>query len=194
MDDQAWFNAVAGIAVVVVLVAAGVVIAVAPGGPLPQRTAGPGPSGPTVFRNLTISYAPSAGGFVYDQAALQVPMNVRVVFTITTFDPSAAVLPTVADAKVTGTLGGTMQVIGGSGNVTVEAIPPSEVGHTFSLSDAYYHVSVPVPVTDAAPGGARVAFSVVFPSPGTYVWGCVVLCGAADMHAAGAMYGTLTVS
>ena len=105
MEDQTYFNAISGIAVVAVLVVAAVLFVVAPGGSPPTRTVGPGPSGPTVYRNLTISYDTSIGGFVYDRTVLEVPMNVRVIFAISNLDPSVATLPTVADAVVTGTIG-----------------------------------------------------------------------------------------
>lgn len=194
MDDQTYFNLVAGILVVLVLVTAGVTFAVVPAGTVPARTVGAGQPGPTVYRNITISYDPSTGGFVYSMARLAVPFDVRVIFTITNFDATSASLPTVADANVVGTDGSTMQVINGGGSVSVGGTPSSEVSHTFSMSDGYYALNVPIPRADEPSGPVLVTFSVVFPFPGTFTWGCVVLCGAQDMHASNSMYGTLTVS
>lgn len=194
MRDQTYFNVVAAVAAVLVLVGAGIALVVAPRGAAPARGAGAGHPGPIAYRNLTISYDPSAGGFAYGQAALEIPLNVRVIFTITSLDSASATLPTPADSDVVGTDGGGMQIVNENGSVFVANIPPREVSHTFSLSDAFYHLNVPVPATDGAGVRAVVSFSATFAAPGTYAWGCVVLCGEADMHLQGLMYGTLTVS
>ena len=194
MDDQTYFNLVAGVSVVLVLVTAGVAFAVAPAGSVPTRALGAGQPGPTVYRNITITYDPTAGAFVYNLAQLAVPLNVRVVFTITNFDSTSAVLPTAGDANVMGTEGNAMQVFNGGGSVSVGGIPSGEVSHTFSLSNAYYTLNAPIPRAEGPASPVAVTFSQVFPFPGTFTWGCVVLCGAQDMHASSYMYGTLTVS
>lgn len=194
MRDQDWFNIVAAVTVVLVLVAGGLAFAMAPGAPVTTGRSGAGSQGPTVYRNLTISYDPAAGGFAYDEIALGIPLNVRAIFTLTSLDSVSAKLPTMADAEVVGTDGGGIQIINEKGSVFVTSIPASEVSHTFSLSNGFYHLNVPVPATDRAGAGAVVSFSAIFTMPGTYVWGCVVLCGEADMHFPGLMYGTLTVS
>lgn len=194
MRDQAYFNVVAAVAAVLVLLAAGIALVVAPAGTVPAGVPGPGYPGPTVYRNLTISYDPSAAGFAYGGVALEVPLNVRVIFSITNLDSTSATLPTLADAEVVGTDGGGMQIVNEKGSSFVTSIPSREVSHTFSLSDAYYHLNVPVPATDGAEVRSVVSFYAIFAVPGTYAWGCVVLCGEADMHLPGLMYGTLTVS
>lgn len=191
MKDQEWFNTVAGIVVVLVVVGGAAALLAAPTG---SGTSQPnaGTSIPTAYRNLTISYVPSEGGFDYSSLELSVPLHVRVVFTITNFDPSTAALPTASDAQVSGTYDGAMSYSVGGTSAVLGQLPAGEVSHTFSMSNAFYHLNVPVP---AAPTGAtpvRVVFSVVFDTPGTFTWGCVALCDPAAMDAA--MWGHLTVA
>jgi len=146
---------------------------------------------PTVYRNLTISYDPSYGDYVYTPTQLTVPADVVVVFTIVNYDPMAAALPSPSYAVVSGTMNGRMMVSYGTNETSVGALPPTDVSHTFTMSGPYYQVNIPVP--PAAPGGspARVTFSMVFHFPGAYFpWGCDAFCGGPMMAR---MYGSLAV-
>lgn len=193
MRDQSWFDSVAGAAAVVVVVVGVVVLAIAPPAAAPTRTTSAGTPGPTAYRTLSISYNPSTGGYGYGAAQLSVPQGVRVVFTITNYDPSNAALPDRVDAHVTGTLDGAMTVSTAAGSVTTNGLPPGEVSHTFSMSNGFYHVNIPIPAA-AGPGApSQVTFALFFVFTGTYSWGCVVLCGGADMIAPDTMSGSLTV-
>ncbi len=140
-----------------------------------------------VYRNLTIGLD-SSGDFVFNQLNLAVPQGAKVVFTITNFDTSIAELPLLADAQVSGTLGNTAVVSGGGASSTITALPVGSVGHTFSLSNAYYHLNVPIPA--ALSVAAKVTFEATFTQPGTFTWGCVVLCGTMVPEG---MFGSLTV-
>lgn len=189
MNDQDWFNAVAVGLVAAVVVGGTFALLLAPSSaaPTPGRSA----STPTVYRNLTVAYQSTEAQFDYTTLDLSVPLHTRVVFTITNFDPTTAALPNASAAQVSGTWDGTMTYTDGGVSAALSQLPPGDVSHTFTLSNAFYHVNVPVP---PSPGGAapvRVVFSVVFNTPGTFTWGCVVLCGEGAM--ANAMWGHLTV-
>ena len=146
------------------------------------------PATPTVYRNLTISFAPSVGGFSYAPTELEVPAHVAVVFTITNYDPSVATLPTPSDAQVRGTTNGAMVVTEGGVATTLTALPIDQIAHTFTISDSYYQANVPILAAENGP--VQVSFTMVFDFPGAFAWGCVVLC---DGGMPGTMYGSLTV-
>lgn len=155
---------------------------------------GPTNSGPTVYRTLTIALDARSGGFVYTAATLNVPLHTRVVFTITNFDPSAAMLPSRSNAMVKGTDGGLMMIDHMAGRTAVSQLAAPDVSHTFSMSNGFYKLNVPVPRADPSGSPAQISFTVVFNVPGTFTWGCVALCGPSDMGASDVMFGTLTVS
>jgi hypothetical protein len=193
MNDQSYFSLVAAAVLGIVLVLGATALLVTPSTPASPPTAGTGVPGPTVYRTLTVTYVPSTGQFSYNVVNLQVPLHTRVVFTIANYDPSMGGLPSSADANVSGTMGGMMQVSSMGAGTTLGSIPYSQVSHTFSMSNAYYHLNVPVPRAPGDGTPATVTFSAVFNDPGTFGWGCVVLCGPSDMSAPDMMFGTLTV-
>ena len=146
---------------------------------------------PTVYRNLTIAYDPAVGDFVYSQTQLTVPADVIVVFTIVNYDSMTASLPTTADAMVTGTMNDQMRVAYDTNATTVGMVPTGDVSHTFTMSDPYYQVNVPIPPAQSNGVPARVSFSIVFHVPGpSFAWGCVAFCGGPVMAG---MYGDLSV-
>jgi hypothetical protein len=194
MQDQSYFNWVAGVAVALVLVVAVVSFVVVPSGAIPTRSAGGAQAGPTVYRNLSISFDPTTGAYSYNVGHIEVPLHTTVVFTITNFDASAAALPSPADANVAGTAGGMMQVTSAAGAVSVAKLPAGDVSHTFSMSDPLYKMNVPIPRASGPASPIVVQFSAVFNYAGTFEWGCVVLCGTQDMGGSDSMYGTLTAS
>ncbi len=193
MNDQAWFNTVAGFMVVLVVVAGAAVLLVLPTG---SGTTAPSPGSPpaipTVYRNLSITYRASAGDYDYNSLQLIVPLHVRVVFTITNFDPSVAVLPSAVDAQLAGTFGGSMTVVDHGTTVTVGGLMANGVSHTFTMSNAAYHVNVPIPPATVGAAPVKATFAVVFDTPGTFTWGCIVLCGAPTMTPG--MFGEITVA
>jgi hypothetical protein len=160
--------------------------------PRSSGSSGGGLSGsPTVYRNLTITYSPMYGDYVYSQTQLTVPANVVVVFTIVNYDPTSSALPSPSYALVSGTMNGREVVSYGTNETSVSGLSTTDVSHTFTMSDPYYQLNVPIP--PAAPGGspARVTFSMVFHFQGPYFsWGCDVYCGGPMMTR---MYGSLAV-
>lgn len=189
MRDQSWTNLVVVVAAVVVVVAVSLLAVVVPGVSIPTRGTGAA-STPTVFENLSIVRG-SSGDYEYNQTQLSVPVNTMVVFTITNYDPSISLLPTPNDAVVTGTQNGTMTVVSAAAQATVGSLPTNDVSHTFTMSDAYYHLNVPVPPALAAGVPTHITFSMIFHFVGTgFAWGCVAYCGGPLMIG---MYGTITV-
>ena len=191
MRDQEWFNTVAGIVVVLVVVGGAAALLAAPTGSGTSRP-NAATSIPTAYRNLTISYVASEGGFDYSSLQLSVPLHVRVVFTITNLDPSTSALPAASDAQVSGTYDGLMSYTAGGTSASLGQLPAGDVSHTFSMSNAFYHLNVPIPAAPTGSTPVRVVFSVLFDTPGTFTWGCVALCGPAAMDVA--MWGHLTVA
>lgn len=193
MDDARWFSVAA--ALVALLVTAGGVAAIAltPASPSPKGPGTPAPMAPTTYRTLVISADPATGAVNYAARNLAVPLHERVVITILNYDPSIAKLPTPADAQVRGTYGGPMAIVTPAGSSSAGQIPANGVSHTFSMSNEYYAINVPIPPSPAAGTPSEVQFAVVFNTPGTFDWGCVVLCLGDGMDGAGPMFGSLTV-
>lgn len=192
MRDQHWFNLTAAIiAAFVLLWGASMVMFPSPTA-TPTATTHPATASPTVYRNLSITLNPRTGDFDFSALQLSVPIGVKVVFTITNFDTSTARLTAPENARVTGTIGSTEALSSGGASLAVGSLSATGVSHTFTLSNAYYHLNAPIPPAAASP--IQVTFSVVFSVPGTYNWGCVIFCGQAEMMAQGGMFGTLTVA
>ena len=193
MDDARWFNLAAGLLAVLVTAAGLTAIAFTPSTSSAAPAPSAGPSAPTTYRTLVIAPDTAAGGVSYSARTLTVPLHERVVFTITNFDPTVATLPTPRDAQVMGTFGGPMTIHEAQGSVVVGQLPAAGVSHTFTMSNAYYAINVPIPPAQDPATPSQVTFTVVFDTPGTYTWGCVVLCLGDGMGAANAMDGSLTV-
>jgi len=194
MQDHSWFTLVAGVAAILVVVTGFVSLALVPGGAVPARMGGIGPTNPTVYRNLTIAYNPSVGDYVYSASELSVPQGEPVIFTITSYDPTPSSLPAAMYDQVIGTSGGQMSIATAAGTVSASSLPLSDVSHTFTVWDGTYHLNVPIPVAGGSAAPVRVTFSVTFHSPGSFNFGCVAYCAGTDMGGPSAMYGTLNVS
>ena len=192
MRDSTWFSLVAGV-VALLIVLVGALAIVYPASGSPQTASRPAAS-PTVYRNLSIALDSSVGAYGYSSTQLAVPAGVAVVFTITNFDPETAILPSPSYANVVGTVGGSMAMTIGGHTATVTSVAPGDVSHTFTLSNGVYHVNVPIPAASENGAPTAVSFTVVFPTQGTFNWGCAVLCGPGQAMVRDAMYGTLTVS
>ena len=188
MRDQSWSNLVAVVAAVVAILAVTSLAVVAPMATPPSVGSIP-PNAPFGYYNLSIVRGPS-GDFVYSQTQLSVPSDVVVIFTITNYDPTSSLLPTPSDAAVAGTQNGTMTVQSPGGVAVVNSVPTNDVSHTFTMSDAYYRLNVPIPPAYSAGQPTQVSFAVDFHFPGTFDWGCVAYCGGPLMVG---MYGTITV-
>ena len=192
MREQRWFNLVAVTVALSVLAVGAIAIAVPASGPTTAATAG-GAGSPTVYRNLSIVYNAASGTYNYNNRDLTVPMNVRVVFTITNYDPSVGVLPTPSSAVVAGTFDGAMMMQRGGSMASMGALPLNGVSHTFSMSSGFYHLNVPIPPAASAAVPSQVSFAVVFHTPGSFAWGCVILCGVPAQGMPDEMFGLVTV-
>jgi len=191
MQDQTWFNGVAIAAVAAVLIlGAGLFMVGGSGSPTPAgaRTA----TLPQVDRTLAISFNAATGSYDFSTTSLQVPLNTKVTFTITNYDRGTAMLAVPWDNHVVGTVGGTEQVTQGASSVTVSALSPEQISHTFTMFNAFYNVSVPIPPAAANGQPAVVTFSLVLTTPGTFAWGCVAYCGT--MNPLEKMAGTMDIA
>ncbi len=127
MKDQYWSNWVLAIVAIVVVVWAGFALTLAtPAGPAPA-TSSTSAQPATIYRNLTIAYDRSTGGLGYSATDFSVPLNVRVVFTITNFDTSVGTLPTAKDAEVTGTQGGFIAMTDHGASHAVTGLPANQI-------------------------------------------------------------------
>ncbi len=193
MRDSSWFNLVAATAAVVIVVI-GVFAMVLPATSSPTASLRGPATNPTVYRNLTIAFDPKDGTFDYSSTALAVPMGATAVFTITNYDPTVAMVPNASYSHVVGTVGGTMTVVANGVSSTLSSVAVSDIAHTFTISSGAYHLNVPIPPASSSNSPTKVTFSVTFNVPGTYTWGCAVLCGPDGSMARDVMYGSLTVS
>lgn len=193
MRDTSWFNLIAG-ATAVLIVAFGAVAMAYPAASVPSAALGGPATNPTVYRNLTITFNPATGTFDYSTNAIAVPTGATVVFTITNYDPSIAMVPNASDARVVGTVGGVMTVHANGQSAVVSSVAVGDIAHTFTISSGAYHLNVPIPPASASDAPTSVTFSVTFNVPGTYTWGCVVLCGPESTMTQDKMYGSLTIS
>lgn len=192
MDDQSWFNRIAiGVAAAVLVL--GVGLALAPGVAVPARAApGPAAAGPTAYLNLTIGYNPSTGADDFSATNLALPAHTRILVTITNFDPQASALLVPWDNRVIGTLGGNELVSAAGQSYWVTSVAANDIGHTFTIHDALYNISVPIPPALSESSPTVVSFALQFNWQETTNWGCVAECGGPGM-AVDRMYGTLTI-
>lgn len=192
MTEQRWFNLVA-VASVVAVLGAGALLFVAPTPSHASAAGAPTAATPTTYRSLSIVYNAAAGSYDYATRDLSVPVGVTVVFTITNFDPSTGTVPTSSASRVTGTLAGATLGSATAGGAHVTAISPGAVSHTFSMSNGFYHLNVPIPPAAGPSQPSVVTFSVVFSTAGTFDWGCVILCGTPMSGMPDQMFGLVTV-
>ncbi len=152
-------------------------------------------AGPTVDRALTIAYDPAKATYSYSTTNLQIPLGSTVRFTITSYDPSpVGSVPDASALQVSGTVGGTITVQEAGSTMVVHDLAPASVAHTFTMSSGYYHLNVPIPAAPSADSPVVVSFTVTFPDPGSFAWGCVLPCGPDDMTEMGTMFGSVLVS
>ena len=184
MKDQDYFNAVAGVVAIAVVVIASVLAVAFPsaGGP----ATGTSTSGQTSYVNLTISINVTTGWPQYSPTNFSAPQG-RVVFTIT--DHDAVANWTGCLCAVKGTVNG-VETINGTPYSTV---PTANVAHTFTIPALGLNV--------LSPGKSVVSFAVAVTNSGTFSWFCMSPCGTGPggftggpMSTPGYMNGTMTVS
>lgn len=145
---------------------------------------------------------PNAPGPAYLPSNFTVPAHSTVKVTVTDFDGATPLTgPLVKYSKVTGTVGGVMQVQPLDPNdpnstkgavKTLNYLNPSLVGHTLTIP----RLGINVPMA----GQARVTFVIKTGKPGVYQWECMDPCGGgsnglgAPMGEEGFMTGTMTVA
>ena len=140
---------------------------------------------------LTVAYNPFTGLDQYFPANFTVPANVPVTIAITNYDNGTNLVP-AEFSKVLGTVGGTETVTTGAAVSTVSSVPADQIAHTFTLITGPYSVNVPIPAAqDQTP--TVVSFTMVFSTPGQFVWHCMAPCDDAAMTTPGFMTGTVTV-
>ncbi len=194
MRDQAFYNAAAAMAALVVVAS---FIAGAYGGHLStpaqssRGTVGPGaPDYVYLSINANPDLAP-AGADQYEPANISVPAHTLLVFVITSYDSGENPVSALY-AQVSGTVGD-VEFLNGS-PIGVGAVPSDQVAHTFSfVSGPYASFNVAIP----AAGGSSpsvVQFSAYFNTTGEFTWNCMAPCDPWSMSQSGFMTGTVTVS
>ena len=159
--------------------------------PTPAATA-PTPAGPTTFVNLTITYDPATGMANYTTPSVSMVAHTLVVVTITNYDTMAGALLVPWDNQVIGTVGDSELVNYGSNPYRVTSLPAHDISHTFTVLDAFYNISVPIPPAVSPLAPVVVTFELTLSQPETTSWGCMCECGNGVMGAR--MYGQLVIS
>ncbi|MGP8071743.1 MAG: hypothetical protein ACLPZM_01240 [Thermoplasmata archaeon] len=192
MNDPRWVN-LATIALVAVLVAGAVasMATIRYSAPASSSTTPAGGVGVTHL-NLTISYNAGVKTYVYAKTDLSIAANTPVVVTITNYDPAANPLFVPWDNRVVGTVGGIEVVNRGDGPSIVTSLPSDGISHTFTVLDAYYNISVPIPPASSASVPSVVTFELVMNQTETTSWACVCQCMPGNMMMG--MYGPLVIT
>ena len=141
-------------------------------------------------------------GPAYVPSSFTVPANSTIKVTVTDFDTATALTGgLVKYSKVTGTVGGTMQVQAINpkapntllGNAhTMSYLAPALVAHTLTIPA----LGINVPMA----GQSRITFTIKTGKAGTYQWLCMDPCGSGSggmgepMGLTGYMAGTMTVA
>jgi hypothetical protein len=183
------------LAVVVVAVAAGVLVLYATGVIAPTHSASPSPIPTTkTYVNLTIVYDPATGIGNYTTPFISMVANTLVVVTITNHDPSASTLFVPWDNHVVGTVGGNMSVNCGNGTRVVNSLPSTKISHTFTVLDAFYNISVPIPTAPSLGVPCSVTFELTMNHSEETIWGCVANCDGPVGMRANDMWGYLLIT
>jgi hypothetical protein len=147
---------------------------------------------PTTYLNLTIAYDPVSMNYVYTHPVVTVVANTLVIVKITNYDPSASPLFLPWYNHVIGTVGGTEVVNSGNGPSTVSSLPSNHISHTFTVSDSYYNISVPIPPARCAAVPSVVTFELSMNYVEATSWAC--MCNCMTGYMAAGMYGPLLVA
>jgi hypothetical protein len=182
------------VAVVAVIVAVGVLVLFALGVIVPTHSPSPTPTPQTrTYVNLTITYDPATMIANYTTPFISIVAHTLVVVTITNYDDSASPLFVPWDNHVVGAVGGNESVNCGNGTYVVRSLPSDKVSHTFTVLDAYYNISAPIPPARGIGVPCVVTFELTMNQSEMTTWGCVANCDNGQM-AAGRMWGLLLVT
>ena len=179
MNDRAYFNTVAALAVLAVLVAGGVGL-VASGSPAAAPT--PAAAHP-YYLNLSIAINATNGWPQYSPANFTVPKG-EIVVTIVDHDMPMSW--SGCGCVVAGTVGNREYV---NGSATGQ-VPSGNVAHTFTVPALHINV--------LSPAQSTVTFTLWLNQTGQFPWMCLDPCGSngytgAPMGVPGYMTGTMTV-
>jgi len=182
------------VSVVVLIVVLAVVVLSVTGYLLPQHS--PPLSStplPRTYVNLTISYDNSTGIANYTTSFITIISHTLAVVSITNYDPTPSPLLVPWDNRVIGTVGGNETVDCGHGATQLSSLPSSGISHTFTVLDAFYNISVPIPPALSGSAPCVVTFELTLNQADLTNWGCVANCDNGLM-AAGRMYGVLLIT
>jgi hypothetical protein len=193
MNDSKWFSFVAVSAAALVL-ALGALMMAFPGASPPARTvASPSTAGPSTILSLTIAYNPSLGAASFSSSTISLAAHTRVMVTITNYDTSVGSVRVPWDNQVVGTTAGSEMVGYGNGAVAVTSLPSNGISHTFTVHDAYYNISIPIPPAQSPSVPSIVTFELTLNWAETTSWACMNDCHD-GMMGVDRMYGPLVVT
>ena len=192
MDRAKRLRVVVLVAVIVVVVVA-VIVLYAVGALVPKTPAAAASPLPRTYLNLTIVYDASTGIANYTIPFISIVAHTLVVVTITNWDPTPSPLFVAWDDHVVGTVGGNETLSCGGAPRVVTSLPGNDISHTWTVLDAYYNISVPIPPAPSATVPCVVSFELTMDQSEMTSWGCVANCDNGQM-AAGRMWGLLLVS
>jgi hypothetical protein len=192
MNDQAWFNRIALIAVVTVIASAGVATYLGQSSAGSPRAA-PAAAGPG---HLYLTYAFNAGNGL-DQvfpANFTVASHVPVFISITNYDNGTNPIP-MMNAQVRGTVGPVNRMMMGSmmGGSTFWSLSSDAITHTFTMMSGS-NLNVPIPPAADLSHPSVLTFVAYFNSTGAFQWMCLAPCDGTAMVSLGFMTGTVTVT
>jgi hypothetical protein len=119
--------------------------------------------------------------------------HTRIMVTITNYDTNVGTLRVPWDNRVVGTVGG-METVGyGNGGTPMTSLPANGISHTFTVHDAYYNISIPIPPAMSASVPSVVTFELNMNLAETTSWACVNDCHD-GMMGIDRMYGSLVVT
>ncbi len=156
------------------------------------------PAGSTVKVALVIGWNATAGAYGFNSASLHVPAGAAVDITITNYDPETHSV-SGPYCWVNGTIGGMMGYRMGFGAMgmgmmhEVHYLGPSNISHTFTISQGGYGLNVPIPPAGGPADPAVVEFTFPARGPGEVVWMCEAMAGETAFGGPGSMMGHLFV-
>ncbi len=215
MKDQTFFNAVAAVAVVVVVAAFGAAYfgasLASSSAPATSASSASGPYQLTLVEAMNghwnatssepIFYVLGSDGQLLSSEDIQLPSHTLIDITIVAYDMPTPGIP-AQFSSVQGTVGGTMQLINGTAAMlggeptdwgrTVSSVPLASMAHTFTIQK----LGINIPVVGMDTESAQFYLN----QTGTFTWQCMAPCGTdasgwgGPMGTPGWMSGTITVT